>query len=513
MPLSDLLARFARTARAARAAPSVRSARSVRCARALPKIILALLAVAAFSACDSEAPGSGGPAAPAADDVALESSVLASGDEGILVSNAFSGLALRAASLEYEDGTPIPDRWTNFRVLVDGEEVGSRRLDETRIAFDVLVLVGGTHAVEVVGAGLATSFSARVLGVVASGQILPCLAFESISFTPVGDALYFGLRCSFFPGDPRSRQGIAEVLPQVPGREFRWVPGSDVEFADTSLNRAHVRTGPSVRPSSFVGRLPGPNSAPPSLWVWKAGGEPAPLEPLSCIASGEPGGSQRYNRMAPAEPSPGVCLVFLTEGRILRDGAPIAECCRSDFDVHFVMADDGWSVLRQARQLVTLDAAGEVRYLEDAESGLISDARFSASGAELYVLRELFNEDSFLQVVDRGTGEGLRERVFPPPSRLVALAPSAAGLWLARTTDGLGSIPRQGRLLVELYDPDTLELRRRIVVSNALTGGLLGWPFHGASPILRADPNGKRLYFTGHVDDNIGALSHIIEVS
>jgi hypothetical protein len=425
-----------------------------------------------------------------------------SGGTGVLVSDGFAGLALEPA-LD-DDGQILPDRWSNLRVTVRGTEVNVRRLDKRTVEFSVPIVPGGTYGVDVASPFAHGSISARVFGVIASQRVVPCYIIPiTVALIPVGDALVFDTHCTTQQGSEHLQHGVAVAWPAVPGRGFEWLPDGEVP-----RHAPWASAGPSHRPNHFVARRPGPSTSP-EFWVWEAGPNPRPVEPLNCF------GTTDFNddSAAPAETADGTCLLLLPFSRVmLRDGEPLAEW-PSFPTSHFIASDDGWMTARGAELLVVFDPDGEL-VIGDGELGHIRDARFAPGGGPLYVATEDRDApfgtppEATLLAIDRTTGDVLRETNVP--GTITAVAASEDRLWIARTTEPTFG----GELFVELLDPATLELRRSIIVARDLATGLTPqlWPFHGQTPVLLEDATGTRLTYTGVPQDYAGVWSHVIEV-
>ncbi|MGD8496391.1 MAG: hypothetical protein PVF05_09400 [Gemmatimonadales bacterium] len=449
--------------------------------------LAALLCLPALAACNADDPDPAGPDTSGPYEVTLETRPLSSGSTGILVSDGFVGLELDPA------------------VLVGGEEVDVRRLDDDRMEFDVPVLPAGTSGVDVVSPYVQASISARILGVVASGHVFPCFVPPvDFAFVAVGEALYFEGYCGVFNRET-SQQGIARVWPEQPTREFEWIPPGLAE----EKSFVWLTTGPSTRANHFVGRVPGPDSLPPDYRLWEAGLEPHPVEELDCYPEAPP---PFFDFAAPVALGDGTCLLYVPHYDVVyRNAAPVLEeAGRGMPKAQFSVSDDGWAALAGPSRLLVFDAGGNLVF-DDPPGGIVRAVRFGDSGGPLYVVR--FKErfppsNAWLQVVDRTSGEVLREK--PIADDPWALSLVGDRLWLAELTDSFG-----GDLLLRRFDPETLELRQTVAVAPDLylaAGGPPNlWPWHGSMPLLGEDRFG-RLTFTGVPQDWEGAWSHVIEV-
>lgn len=452
-------------------------------------LLVGPLSIACGDAGDPAGPDPSGPT-----DLTLESEALPSGGTAVLAWGGFAGL---------EQGP---------RVVVDGAEVDARRLDDIRIEFDVPVRPAGSATVEVLSPeSQPTTISARVLGVSASGHVFPCFVPPSVfAFIPVGGALYFEGYCGTH-GAETSEQGLARVLPELPAREFEWIPEGYAE----ELSFWWLTAGPSTRPNHFVARVPGPDSLPPDYRLWVAGSEPRPVESLDCYSEVP----DDFDHAAPVELGDGSCLLYAPyQGIIYRDGQPLIEmafCC--DVETHFVVSDDGWAALRgptigrsSQAKLFVFDATGNLVF-DDEERGSVRDVRFGGEAGPLYVLRAAPDATGVnrLQVVDRETGDVLRETGLTDEPTALSIVEDR--LWVASTPGGF-----EGELVVRRYDPASLEMTREIVVARDLYveagGPEVLWPYHGWLPVLLEDPTGTRLTYTGVPQDWEGAWSHVIEV-
>lgn len=451
-----------------------------------PWLVVTGLSLLAFGACDTDPPTE--VQHPTADPATLATSTLLSGGEGVLVSAAFEGLELRPAV--DDEGVPIPERWTNLRVSVDGEQVASRRLGPDRVGFDVPRLLGGTHAVDVTASGATASLSTRVLGALSFDR--PnldegCALFDQVALVRVGHELVFHTRCDFFvPGAPSFRQGYAAVAPPIAGKGLRWLPGlffDDEVPVDQVEDRVHA--GPSIREGHVVVKQ-GSEAGLPEMAVWRSGADPQFVAPLSCFG-GPP--ERPFHLATVAEVAPGVCLA-VHSGTVWRNGVVVAEFEPSFVAHPIVMAADGWSALRGTPGLVVFDATGELAFPgEPAASARVQDVAFGDDG-RLFVTTE-GDTGSILEVVDRATGERLIGTEIA--GELLALRSVGDRLWAIRRQQ----VPDDDAwLLVDVYDPASLVRERSVAVSPVYYGPFLAWLL-GPEPVLHADVTGTRAYLVG----------------
>jgi hypothetical protein len=441
-------------------------------------------------ACDSNMP-TGAPEPPIVAPAFLESSELLPGGHGVLVSAGFPELDLVPA---VEGGTVIPDRWTNLRVKLDGTEVDSRRLEATRIEFDVPVLPAGDVTVEVQTPVATSTTTGRVRGLLASRRIDDCAANDYSTPIAIADEVVFSLYCPADIEETDWRLGYASTRPGGSDPGLRWF--DDLYIDDTAadgMRRAVIHPGPSTRTGHFVARRPGPSTEPLDTWLWKAGPTPAPVEPLTCFpdTSGDDVTSATIDL-------DGTCVAFQA-GFLRRDAVPIAECCVSDAMATFVLSPDGSAALRHVADLVVVDPGGHIDF-RIPYGQLIDDVAFSRNGERVYVAVG-GSSSSIVDVRDRKTSELLERLEFE--GRVNAVAVAADRLWLTREW------PDDGPFAVQLYDAGTLTLRRTI----ALPKGSLAPPqdaLTGAIAVLRQNDEGTRLSLTSLVG---GILrSDVIEV-
>lgn len=457
----------------------------------LRRTVLTLALLAPLAACDSETP-TGTSEPPVVAPAFLESSELLPGGHGVLVSAGFVGLDLVPAV--DDGGAAIPDRWSNLRVTVDGTEVDSRRLDATRIQFDVPVQPAGGVTVRVETPVAASTTTGRVRGLLASRRVDDCAANEFTTLIAVEDEVVLGLYCPTDAEESDWRLGYASVRPGAEDPNLRWLDGLYIDReAAEGMRTAVIHPGPSTQPGSFVARRPGPADEPLDMWVWEAGPEAGPVEPLSCFPDSS--GDDVASATADLD---GSCIAFQA-GFLRRDAIPIAECCVSDILATFVLSPDGSAALRHVQDLVVFDPRGRIVY-RIPYGRIIDDVQFSRDGGRVFVVVG-GTGTSTLDVRDRTTSELLDRLELE--GEVAALAVGADGLWLTREpTDG-------GPFAVELYDAATLERRRSILLprsgfappQDALTGDIA---------VLQPNENGTRLYLTSRVGGIV--RSDVVEV-
>lgn len=455
------------------------------------RMFLSAVLLVAFGACESNMP-TDAPEPPIVAPAFLESSELLPGGHGVLVSAGFPGLDLVPAV--EEGGNVIPDRWTNLRITLDGTEVDSRRLEATRIQFDVPVLPAGDVTVQVQTPVATSTTTGRVRGLLASRRIDDCAANDYTTPVAIADEVVFSLYCPADTEETAWRLGYASTRPDGSDPRLRWF--DDLYIDDTTadgMRRAVIHPGPSTRSGHFVARRPGPSTEPLSTWLWKAGPTPAPVEPLTCFP--DTSGDDVTSATVDLD---GTCVASQA-GFLRRDAVPIAECCVSDAMATFVISPDGSAALRHVADLVVVDPGGHIDF-RIPYGQLIDDVAFSRNGERVYVA-VAGSSSSIVDVRDRQTSELLERLEFE--GRVNALAVSGDRLWLTR------ELPGDGPFAVELYDAGTLTLRRTI----ALPRGSLAPPrdaLTGTIAVLRQNEEGTRLFLTSLVG---GILrSDVIEV-
>lgn len=451
--------------------------------------VLALLGP--LGACGSEMPTES-PEPPLAAPAFLESSGLLPGGQGVLVSAGFVDLELTPAV--DEGGSVIPDRWTNLRVTIDGTEVDSRRFDATRVEFDVPVRTAGDVTVRVETLASVSTMTGRVRGLLSSRRVDDCAANDFTTLVALADEVVLSLFCPFDAAETDWRLGYASVRPGADDPALRWI--DDLYLDDESADgqrTAVIHPGPSTRAGHFVARRPGPSSEPLDMWVWTAGAEPAPVEPLTCFpdASGDDVSS------APADLD-GLCLAVQV-GLLRRDAVPIAECCPADARAAFVLSSDGSAALRHVADLVVFDPQGRIVY-RLPYGQIIDDVRFSTNGNRVFIAVG-GTSSSRVDVRDRETSELLDRLEFE--GRVTTLAVVGNRLWLTREPVG------DGPFAVELYDARTLSLQRTLALPRA---GLAppGDELTGEMAVLQENGARTRLYLTSIVGGIV--RSDVIEV-
>ena len=462
-----------------------------------PLAFLLAASLVGLAACEADAPTD--PEPTVADPAVLEGEELLSGGSAVLTSSAFAGIDL------------------NPRVLVDGEPVDVRRVGPERMEFDVPVLPSGTYGIDVVAGDASSSFSVTILGFRISESPsfrVGCAFRYGTSVVPVGDQVAMYGRCDRFRQDfgqeaYERRIGVVSWSPTVAAPGIRWVEGLyQPEPRPPEDDRSDVAVGPSVRSGHVVAKRPGPDTAPPDMWVWRLGPDPQPVEPLSCFPAPD-----RYSEARVVEPTPGLCLAYEPfDDQIWRNGVAIV----SDVDPRglgnepgFVVAEDGWSVLKGIGELLVFDPTGEV-IVRDASAGRIVDAAFDDDGSTVYVASRpaaLANQDmTRLAALERSTGAASATvDVGGRDEFLVALAHANGRIWTAWL---LLSGRRAYRF--DVHDAATLERERSVVVSSESSCSECSIWFPRSS-ILRIDPTGRRAHLTGW-DDDFGILTVVADV-
>ena len=415
----------------------------------------ALLLLAPLVACGSDAPTDPGtPEPPVPAPIVLETSGLLPGGQGVLVSVGFAAFELIPAV--DAGGAAIPGRWTNFRVTIDGAEVDSRRLEPTRIEFDVPVQPAGDVTIQAETPAVLATMDGRVRGLLTSRRVDDCAANDFTTLASVGDQVVLSLFCPADEAETDWRLGYAAVRPgaETPeGAALTWFDGLFLDDEDAAgMRTAVIHPGPSTRAGHFVARRPGPSSEPLDMWLWRAGSDPAPVEPRTCFPDGS--GDDVTSAVADLD---GACLAFQS-GFLRRDATPIAECCNADGRVTFVLSGDGSAALRRVEDLVVFGPDGRIDF-RIPYGRTIEDVRFSLNGDRVFVAVAATGGGaqpaaSFLDVRDRVTSELLQRLEFD--GRVGAIAAVDDRLWLAREPSG------GGPFVIELYDQATLELERTL---------------------------------------------------
>lgn len=475
------------------------------------------------------------------DPIALESTEVLSGGEGHLRSSDFTRFQL-APAIDSTDGLEvIPNRWRNFAVEVDGEEVDSWRVDgaDDVIAFRVPLGYSGPVAIEVSGEYVqSASFSANRLGLVQAVSYDPdCRYVHSTNGDlsapyPVSDmavagsdAVLLPVRCQL---ESDVTAGYARLEPQA-AHSLTFLPESSE--SRTTSDEPGLRTWTYVLGSTFrtgevlLEKAVGPSEAP-SLWRARVGTTVDYLEPASCT-------DLPTAPFAVAELSEGVCLTVDRWGTVRRDGEIIFEIDSSYFlwpPLRFERSSDGKTVLTGFNtrtfyvrlDLLSMSAipvfapGGQLLYSLDDYS-VVRHAVFSPSGDVLYVLAEIHGNGSVRYVIDRrdaATGELLLRRDYGEFGGNLA---SNEGVLGARVVDGDiwvawrdESPERRMDAGLDVIDPVTLEVERSIAVAAA--GSIDGWPgqlFPGTRIV--PDASGRRATLvTWYGDDAL--LGYTIDV-
>ena len=226
----------------------------------------------------------GAPTFPESSPVQLESTPLLSGGEGVLVSEAYDRFFLKA--LLDESGAVIERRWVNFRVEVDGIEVDSWRIDNTRIGFRVPVSSTGTYAIDIIGTPhVFASLSERVLGSSSSTRLNdPCVWSNTPQIIPIGpDLIWGGTACILDDVQDIVQYGYASMHPSVPGAGMNWIEGAT---ALMNFVRAPTGAGQSYDVGRIVFQQPNSFNADVESYVWRVGATYEPLEPITCLPAG-----------------------------------------------------------------------------------------------------------------------------------------------------------------------------------------------------------------------------------
>lgn len=285
-----------------------------------------LLAVAILtSACAESALPTGPDYAPV-----LVDAELMSGGVGILESSDFTELEL-VSDLD-STGVPVPGRWTNFAVEVDGAKVDSWRPDgpRDRIAFRVPLGHTGEVTIDVTGEDvLDAALAARRVGLVATFSYnYDCADLELIRHEPsltltnrlVGlraDLVSIPTRCYEIVHSPDGVRtvvsGHAVLVPQRAGSLRFIAEGSDTYIfgEDPELRTWMSTAGVTFVDDHILLERAAPADSGPDVWRVRPGAELEFVEPVSCP-------ELPTLAFALAELAPGLCLTFDGSGAGMR---------------------------------------------------------------------------------------------------------------------------------------------------------------------------------------------------
>ena len=448
----------------------------------------------------------GAPTFPESSPVQLESTPLLSGGKGVLVSAAYDRFFLKAR-LD-PTGAVIERRWTNFRVEVDGAEVDSWRIDNTRIGFRVPRLASTTLAIDAVGGPPATaSLTARALGSLFLGRLNdPCGSTGIPRLVPVGlEVIWSGTWCPLGRGEGFPVEGFlngyASIRPAVPGPEMTFVPGAhELATRDSTPTSA----GTSFDPNRTILELPGTFGTGSATWVWSLGVDPQPIEPIECLPEGSWGGT------ALAEVAPGVCIAFhIGSGHFMRNGVVIDECCQIGFlGPSFRVSSMGVAVLKDLAVRgdfwPIFDASGQITHRITSYER-VTGAAFSPDGELLYVLAALTDGSGWVLDVRNSVSGELLDRVELDSSNMAAGGVHVEGddLYLSRmvTVDG------NQQLRVERWNRADLTLDRAIAMGPASFGSNTT----GVQVELLPAADGSRVHMVGWIEDNLGVFGYTVD--
>lgn len=484
---------------------------------AASKVFLSLLVLAACT----ESPTAPPPSAP----LALESSTLFSGGEGILVSESFRAIEL----VPLTDGVAvIPRRWSNLEVLFAGDTVDSWRIADDRIAFRVPPSYSGTYAIEVRFQEYAASpGQARVIGGTRGyGPSWYCSGgFVGSSFVPISaDELLLSTFCSEL-GD-QAPQGLVRIIPGKMSQHIsliedgEWIDELSFDWHNEwgGSFRSMWAVGPSIRGGhAVVERYPEVPTDSSSTWVWKFGAAPASVEPIECLPPQFGWGVDAG--FTAVEIAPGVCLSVTEQGEFFLNGSqslisvPLP-CCS---DPSFRVSRNGTAALRNVdlwndkRWPVFRPSDGVAFVVEYSQ---VKDVAFSPVGDTIYVAAILEDQDGarlVLDVRDAVTG-ALKSREELECRRncandLGALARTSEHLWSLRqvTVDD----DRQARL--ELRDPTDLTVLRSVAVPVHPEYPSYSFAI-GDHPILLPDETGRRAYIFSEFFNGHSAAGYLMEL-
>lgn len=457
---------------------------------------------------------------PPASPLTMELTPLFSGGEGVLVSESFRSIDL--AALTDSLGQTIARRWSNFRVLFDGDTVDSWRVSEDRIAFRVPPSYSGSYEVAIRTATVGASpLSARVIGAVPGyGPYWACSGGTTGSeYVPIGpEELLLATYCGSFQHG-RSPQGVVRI---TPGRMIQ--QGSLIDTGDwtdelsfdwpedwNDRMRSMWAAGPSFRAGhAVVERYPNTGDSS-STWVWKFASNPEPVEPIDCLPP-EYGWGVDFGYTA-AEIAPGVCLSMVRGGDFYLSGSERLADASLSSSGHpsFRVSSNGTTALRSA---TTSDGAWPVfrpgvgvaytvqGYLE------VKDVAFSPSGDSMYVTAwadESAEEDAPLVLDVRKTDTGVLLNRLEigtckrhPCRDPAAVARDADHLWTLRWL----TVDDDRQLRVELRDPGSLSVRRSVAIPEHLYPFFSDMVAVASDAVLVPDATGRRAYivsgYSGH---------------
>ena len=475
--------------------------------------------------------------APTAPDspIVLESSDLLSGGEGMLRSPDFEDFELAAAV--DTAGETVANRWTNFRVEVDGTEVDSWRVAPDSIAFRVPLGLSGTAEVGVYGdAVVPTSFSVRRLGLVdafrydACSYILPPQASGGVRLVGEGGRVLFSTElavCSATSSGEDYIVGNGSVLPPIMG-SFTPIDAASSVFAsgaELDMIRTYAPGYSNVSGTTILERPAAQTDppSPPDLWRARVGADIELLDPVSCTVYPE------ITTFAVLEVSDGVCLTIEDQTWLVRrDDEEVFELSyllSSSAPPRFVVSATGRSVVigivdeASTPTIPVFDAAGQLDYtIDDFGANRLETAIFADDG-DLYLAGGPSNGGTSLQTVverrDATTGRLIERRSFavrtvtePGP---VAMTLVEDRLWVVEQIDVEGLSYSGNYGVLRVLDPGDLSVERSIYLDKPRVGGYpagLVEPTPGS--VLVPDPSGGRAYVVSYWDQRL--VGFIVDV-
>ena len=326
-----------------------------------------------------------------------------------LTSQQFADITLVPSS-----DTTLPNRWSNFAVIVGVDTAESWRVGPTQIAFRVPPVLTGTHDARIEVQG----YDRAQVSFFAVGLAFPLYWGGLNPYTDVSSGTVFpgrGLLVAEGSHWPGFTAGYG--LMDVQAQSLRMYP----ELRDAATRRVQMTVpGPSYRANHFVFDLSPPGAA--AATVWRAD----PWTPVDTIPCSDSRGSYTAVEM-----SSSVCL-SLRFGVLVRNGVDTIASTFFPAALHdFRLAPGGkWAVVRTelgVRQLAdptmawpVLDRGGNIAYTIDTLLH-VTGAAFSNDGDTLYLTASVrdttaqnYVEGRFSVVaLETATGRILASRSFP----------------------------------------------------------------------------------------------------